>query len=152
MNNPSLQSEIDSRCPCFAMSASECKCTIPQENVICPRCFHPHIDLDEWAIKPHKTHLCQHCGNLFEGTYKAVSNPSFTSGFLNAETVKAAPQKSEYEQMIQAIKVANYWLQRAYKLMENQGITDESVDSNWPINLGDAVHYCAETLSELDPE
>ncbi|HAG80480.1 MAG TPA: hypothetical protein DCL61_04740, partial [Cyanobacteria bacterium UBA12227] len=98
--NPKLQSEIDSRCPCFAVPASECNC-------------------------------------------KAVSNPAFTLGFL---------KKSDYEQMVEAIQNANSWLQHAYQLMVSQGITDESVDSNWPIHLADAVHYCGEALSELDPE
>lgn len=157
MNNQKLQSEIDTRCPCFSLPVSECTCTeIPQENVVCPRCFQLHSDIDEWALKPHKTHLCQYCGNLFEGTYKAVSNPAFTPGFLTPENMKVvysvAPQKSDYQQMIEAIQTANSWLQHAYKLMESQGITEETVDSEWPLHLGDAVHYCGDALSELDPE
>ena len=29
----------------------------------CPKCKAPHLDTDEWATKPHKTHLCLGCGN-----------------------------------------------------------------------------------------
>ena len=156
MTNPNLESQTDSRCPCFALPASECHCAkIPVENVVCPRCFQLHVDVDKWALKPHKTHLCEHCGNLFEGTCKAVSYPSFTSGFPeNVEFVctPLPPQKSDYEQMLDAIQAANSWLQHAYKLMESQGISEETVDSEWPLHLGDAVHYCGDALSELDPE
>lgn len=62
------------------------------------------------------------------------------------------PKKGAYEQMVEAIQAAHSYLQHAYKLMESQGITDESVDAEWPIHLADAVHYCGEALSELDPE
>jgi hypothetical protein len=82
-----------------------------------------------------------------------MNNPT---GFLKPENVKFVyslpPQKSDYEQMINAVKVAHSWLQHAYKLMESQGITEETVDNEWPLYLGDAVHYCGEALSELDPE
>lgn len=30
---------------------------------ICPNCGGQHIDRDYWATHPHKTHLCEHCGN-----------------------------------------------------------------------------------------
>lgn len=29
----------------------------------CPECGKPHVDRDEWATKPHHTHLCEHCGH-----------------------------------------------------------------------------------------
>lgn len=53
--------------------------TIAQEDLECPHCQHPHADLDEWAIKPHQTHLCLNCGEQFEGTLKAVSRPQFVT-------------------------------------------------------------------------
>lgn len=31
----------------------------------CPMCHVWHIDKDEWATRPHKTHLCSRCGALF---------------------------------------------------------------------------------------
>jgi len=33
----------------------------------CPKCYGQHIDREEWAtaLKAHKTHLCEHCGELF---------------------------------------------------------------------------------------
>ena len=31
----------------------------------CPKCHAQHIDRNEWATRPHKTHLCEHCGNLW---------------------------------------------------------------------------------------
>lgn len=43
----------------------------------CPSCGKPHSDIDEWALKPHKTHLCLHCGALFEADFKGVCRPSF---------------------------------------------------------------------------
>jgi hypothetical protein len=31
--------------------------------LICPRCFIQHVDREEWATKPYRTHLCEHCGH-----------------------------------------------------------------------------------------
>lgn len=31
-----------------------------------PQCFRQHIDLGEWAARPHHTHLCLGCGRSFE--------------------------------------------------------------------------------------
>jgi rubredoxin len=31
----------------------------------CPTCHAWHVDEDEWATRPHKTHLCSRCGALF---------------------------------------------------------------------------------------
>ena len=28
----------------------------------CPRCALQHIDRGEWAVRPHRTHLCEGCG------------------------------------------------------------------------------------------
>ena len=42
---------------------------IIEATIVCPFCGHKHIDRDEWAIRPHKTHLCTTedggCGKLF---------------------------------------------------------------------------------------
>ena len=31
----------------------------------CPKCGKLHVDLEEWATKPHRTHLCSFCGHEF---------------------------------------------------------------------------------------
>lgn len=30
--------------------------------LLCPHCDVMHVDRDEWATRPHKTHLCENCG------------------------------------------------------------------------------------------
>jgi hypothetical protein len=50
---------------------------IIEETLDCPHCGSAHFDIDEWALKPHKTHLCLHCHLTFEGSLKAVSRPTF---------------------------------------------------------------------------
>lgn len=35
----------------------------PRRIMSCPKCHRPHIDLNEWARRPHRTHLCAICGN-----------------------------------------------------------------------------------------
>lgn len=50
---------------------------IEEQSLSCPKCGKAHYDIDEWAIKPHKTHLCLHCGELFEGSFKGVSRATF---------------------------------------------------------------------------
>ena len=42
----------------------------------CSRCGHPHLDLGEFAVEPHRRHYCGNCGH--DGTHSAqamVSNP-----------------------------------------------------------------------------
>lgn len=41
----------------------------------CSSCGKPHLDKGEYAIKPHKTHLCEYCGSEFEASRKCISNP-----------------------------------------------------------------------------
>lgn len=51
---------------------------ITQENLNCPHCGEPHHDIDKWALDPHRTHLCLHCGELYKGSVRGVSHPTFT--------------------------------------------------------------------------
>lgn len=34
-------------------------------HLTCPKCMQVHVDREVWATRPHKTHLCEHCGNLW---------------------------------------------------------------------------------------
>lgn len=31
----------------------------------CAYCGTRHIDADEWATRPHRSHLCAHCGRIW---------------------------------------------------------------------------------------
>lgn len=33
--------------------------------LLCPFCGKQHVDADEWATKPHRTHLCHFCGKTW---------------------------------------------------------------------------------------
>lgn len=57
---------------------------IKVKSLYCPHCNFPHSDVDDWALYPHKTHLCLVCGLLFEDpdNEKSVSNPQFTWKFI----------------------------------------------------------------------
>lgn len=33
--------------------------------VHCPTCHQQHVDEGEWAVRPHRTHLCSGCGATF---------------------------------------------------------------------------------------
>ncbi len=46
----------------------------PLRFIVCPKCKRSHVDLGEWAGRPHRTHLCAYCGNkwVFESTNKTV--------------------------------------------------------------------------------
>jgi len=35
-------------------------------TIFCPFCHGQHLDEGKYAIKPHKTHLCFHCGKKFK--------------------------------------------------------------------------------------
>jgi predicted nucleic acid-binding Zn ribbon protein len=46
----------------------------PLRFISCPSCKRSHVDLNEWAGRPHRTHLCAYCGNkwVFESDVKTV--------------------------------------------------------------------------------
>lgn len=54
---------------------------IIKAHIICPFCGHIHVDRNEWAAKPHKTHLCTTedggCGKLFRLEDPNVSETYF---------------------------------------------------------------------------
>ncbi len=44
--------------------------TAPISMVLhCPECAHPHVDLGEWATKPHRIHLCASCGHEWRPSF-----------------------------------------------------------------------------------
>lgn len=46
----------------------------PLRFIQCPSCKREHVDLNEWAGRPHRTHLCQYCDHkwVFESDAKTV--------------------------------------------------------------------------------
>ena len=61
---------------------------IRQAEMRCPRCGRFHVDREEWAHKPHHTHLCEHCDYEFEigsgAVYYAGIPPVSIKGRLRA--------------------------------------------------------------------
>lgn len=51
--------------------------------LICPSCYRRHIDEGDWATKPHHTHACQHCGNVWRPAIVATVGVQFLPGFKN---------------------------------------------------------------------
>ena len=45
------------------------------DSLICPHCRKVHLDKDVFAVKPHKRHLCHHCGRFFNDVKRGISNP-----------------------------------------------------------------------------
>jgi rubredoxin len=49
----------------------------------CPECAERHVDLGEFAIKPHHTHACQACGHVWRPAIVATVGVRFLPGFKN---------------------------------------------------------------------
>lgn len=49
----------------------------------CPRCHELHIDEGEFATKPHHTHACQHCGEVWRPAVIHTVGVRFLPGFKN---------------------------------------------------------------------
>lgn len=49
----------------------------------CPECGTLHIDEGEFATKPHHTHACQHCGNVWRPAVVHTLGVRFLPGFKN---------------------------------------------------------------------
>lgn len=53
----------------------------------CPECCALHIDEGEFATKPHHTHACQTCGNVWRPAVVETVGVKFLPGFKNAPAV-----------------------------------------------------------------
>jgi hypothetical protein len=50
----------------------------------CPECMERHIDVGDFATKPHHTHACQYCGMVWRPAIVATVGVRFLPGFKNA--------------------------------------------------------------------
>ena len=61
--------------------------TIPM-RLVCPACRELHVDEGEFATKPHHTHACQVCGNVWRPALVPTVGVRFLPGFRNNEELK----------------------------------------------------------------
>lgn len=54
-------------------------------RLVCPRCGELHIDEGEFATKPHHTHACQGCGEVWRPAVVHTVGVRFLPGFKNDE-------------------------------------------------------------------
>lgn len=63
-------------------------------RIVCPECGTYHIDEGEFATKPHHTHACQYCGNVWRPAIVCTVGVRFLPGFkdpcIDAPDTKAA--------------------------------------------------------------
>lgn len=52
----------------------------------CPQCHERHLDLGEFATKPHHTHACQRCGMVWQPAIVATVGVEFLPGFRNNDS------------------------------------------------------------------
>lgn len=55
----------------------------------CPDCGKRHIDLGEFQTRPHHTHACQYCGNVWRPAIEYTVGVKFLPGFKNEENINA---------------------------------------------------------------
>lgn len=60
----------------------------------CPDCGELHVDEGSWAEKPHHTHACQLCGNVWRPAVVATVGVRFLPGFKNDEAHPPLRQSS----------------------------------------------------------
>lgn len=53
-------------------------------RIVCPECGTYHVDEGEFATKPHHTHACQQCGNVWRPAIVNTVGVRFLPGFKNA--------------------------------------------------------------------
>jgi predicted RNA-binding Zn-ribbon protein involved in translation (DUF1610 family) len=51
----------------------------------CPECGARHVDVGEFATKPHHTHSCQSCGMTWRPAVIPTKGVQFLPGFKNEE-------------------------------------------------------------------
>jgi hypothetical protein len=66
-----------------ALVGTGAQVSIPM-RLTCPACNTLHIDEGEFATKPHHTHACQECGNVWRPAIVATTGVMFLPGFKSA--------------------------------------------------------------------
>lgn len=56
-----------------------------QLRIHCPECGALHVDEGEYATKPHHTHACQSCGNVWRPAIPNTLGVRFLPGFNKVE-------------------------------------------------------------------
>lgn len=56
-------------------------------RILCPRCHKLHIDVGEFATKPHHTHACQFCGEVWRPAIIPTVGVQFLPGFKDKGTL-----------------------------------------------------------------
>jgi hypothetical protein len=51
----------------------------------CPKCHERHIDKGVYAVNPHHSHACQHCGHVWRPAIIATVGVQFLPGFKDEE-------------------------------------------------------------------
>jgi predicted RNA-binding Zn-ribbon protein involved in translation (DUF1610 family) len=69
--------------PSFAMPADKIQAAVIPMRLTCPECGKLHVDEGEFAIKPHHTHSCQHCGLTWRPAVEPTLGVRFLPGFKN---------------------------------------------------------------------
>lgn len=62
-------------------------------RLVCPRCGALHVDEGEHACsgRPHHTHACQHCGEVWRPAIVPTCGVRFLPGFRNDPPTKESP-------------------------------------------------------------
>lgn len=64
----------------------------------CPSCNARHLDVGEFATKPHHTHACQNCGTCWRPAVEPTTGVQFLPGFKN-EPDELATLKRQHKQL-----------------------------------------------------
>jgi hypothetical protein len=73
-----LRAEMRDTNPAHASALKPIPMRIP-----CPECHTLHIDEGRFAVEPHHTHACQHCGNVWRPAIVHTVGVRFLPGFKN---------------------------------------------------------------------
>ena len=66
----------------------------------CPECSERHIDVGEFATKPHHTHACQNCGLAWRPAIVDTVGVRFLPGFkdgASSSVTNASPEALDHE-------------------------------------------------------
>lgn len=77
-----LRTDLDQLRAAMAALVEQIQRPIPM-RLTCPSCNALHIDEGEFETKPHHTHACQHCGNVWRPAIVATVGVRFLPGFKN---------------------------------------------------------------------
>ena len=128
--------------------------SVPME-LNCPSCAEPHVDIGEWATRPHKTHQCQKCGREWrpfayttvgiapQATFECAARKNKVDALHIWEASRATAMEEAAQTALSKLKDLTTEMEGYSYFGSNPGVKEDDYD-----DVADAIRALAKGESE----